>query len=54
MFMMITFPWPFPSANTALTGLAARSNPVPVVDRQARDLEPAGAGHGHHLEASNR
>ncbi len=46
MFMMITFPWPFSSANVPLTGLAARSNRVRVADRQARDLEPVGAAHG--------
>jgi hypothetical protein len=46
MFMLITFPRPFPSANIALTGLAARSNPVPVSDRRARDLEPVGVVHG--------
>ncbi len=47
MFMLITFPWPFPSANIALTGLAARTSPVPVPDRRARELEPVGAGHGY-------
>jgi hypothetical protein len=56
MVMVITFPWPFPSANIALTGLAALTNRVRVPDRQARDLEPVGAAHGAYRanDASNR
>jgi hypothetical protein len=43
MFMMITFPWPIPSANVALTELAGNS--LRVADQ---DLEPVGAESGIH------
>jgi hypothetical protein len=49
MFVTISFPWPVPSANIALTGLSGNSNPVRVADQQVDDREPVGAGYGSRL-----
>lgn len=46
MFMMITFPWPIPSANVALTRLAGYS--VPAADQQLDDHDLVGLGSGIH------
>jgi len=40
--MMITFPWPLPSANVALTALDGNSDRIRVADLQANYLEPIG------------
>lgn len=48
MFMTISFPWPVPSANVALTGLCSNSNRVRLADQQVDDREPVGAGYGSH------
>jgi len=51
MFMMITFPWPVPSANAALAGLPSTSNRVRIADLRVDDLQPLGVGPGiHRLE----
>jgi len=51
MFMMITFPWPFPSANVALTALDGNSDRIRVADVQADYLQPVGVEHSiHHLD----
>ena len=49
MFMTISFPWPMPSANVALTGLTSKSNRARVTDQQADQREPVGAGSGRQL-----
>ena len=49
MFMTISFPWPVPSANIALTGLSGNSKHVRVADQQVDDREPVGAGYGSRL-----
>ncbi len=54
MFIMISFPWPAPSANATLTGTPRTSNPLRVRHRQARDLELAGIRHGAHRSDNAR
>lgn len=56
MFTMITFPWPVPSANIALTGLAGKSNRIRLADQQVNYLEPVSVGSDIHRpdDARNR
>ncbi len=46
MFMMITFPWPVPSANVALAELGVSGNRPRAADQQVDDLELIRIGHG--------